>query len=159
MSAGIFASRLGLSTLLLERLMPGGQVINAEVIEDYPGFKNPISGAELVGKMQEQAMAVGTEIRLCEVTGISRINNYWRINIKETRSQGRDQTRGSWCFLLRNLRRSIFHRSASVCYWRRRFSSYRGTCSNGVRFKNRRILPGKHLAWPANSTRSSDRGR
>ncbi|HAE34024.1 MAG TPA: thioredoxin-disulfide reductase, partial [Dehalococcoidia bacterium] len=64
LSAGIFASRLGLNTLLLERLMPGGQVINAEVIEDYPGFENPISGAELVGKMQEQAMAVGTEIRL-----------------------------------------------------------------------------------------------
>ena len=79
LSAGIFASRLGLNTLLLERLMPGGQVINAEVIEDYPGFEDPISGAELVGKMQEQAMAVGTEIRLCEVTGISRINNYWSV--------------------------------------------------------------------------------
>ncbi len=79
LSAGIFASRLGLNTLLLERLMPGGQVINAEVIEDYPGFENPISGAELVGKMQEQAMAVGTEIRLTEVTGISRINNYWSV--------------------------------------------------------------------------------
>ena len=46
LSAGIFASRLGLNTLLLERLMPGGQVINAEVVEDYPGFENPISGAE-----------------------------------------------------------------------------------------------------------------
>ncbi len=59
--------------------MPGGQVINAEVVEDYPGFENPIPGAELVGKMQEQAMAAGTEIRLSEVTGISRINNYWSV--------------------------------------------------------------------------------
>ena len=71
MSSGIFASRLGLNTLLLEQLMPGGQVINSENIEDYPGFPEGISGAELAAKMQEQAMANGVVIELSEVTGLS----------------------------------------------------------------------------------------
>ena len=62
MSSGIFASRLGLNTLLLEQLMPGGQVINSENIEDYPGFPEGISGAELTAKMQDQAMANGVDI-------------------------------------------------------------------------------------------------
>ena len=70
MSAGIFSARLGLNTVLLERLMPGGQVINAEKVEDYPGFPNGVSGAELVGLMQDQAMSAGTEISLTEVTEI-----------------------------------------------------------------------------------------
>ena len=70
MSAGIFSARLGLNTVLLERLMPGGQVINAEKVEDYPGFPNGVSGAELVGLMQEQAMSAGTEISLTEVMEI-----------------------------------------------------------------------------------------
>ena len=39
LTASIFAARLGLDTLLLERLMPGGQVINAETVEDFPGFQ------------------------------------------------------------------------------------------------------------------------
>ena len=34
LTAGIFASRMGLDTMLLEKLMPGGQVINSEKIED-----------------------------------------------------------------------------------------------------------------------------
>ncbi len=70
MSAGIFSARLGLNTVLLERLMPGGQVINAEKVEDYPGFPNGVSGAELVGLMQEQAMSAGTDISLTEVMEI-----------------------------------------------------------------------------------------
>ena len=70
MSAGIFSARLGLNTVLLERLMPGGQVINAEKVEDYPGFPNGVSGAELVGLTQEQAMSAGTDISLTEVMEI-----------------------------------------------------------------------------------------
>ena len=70
MSAGIFSARLGLNTVLLERLMPGGKVINAEKVEDYPGFPNGVSGAELVGLMQEQAMSAGTDISLTEVMEI-----------------------------------------------------------------------------------------
>ena len=54
LSAGIFASRLGLNTLLLERLMPGGQVINAEVIEDYPGLRIPYQELNLSEKCKSK---------------------------------------------------------------------------------------------------------
>ena len=35
LSAATFSARLGMDTVVLERLMPGGQIINAEIIEDY----------------------------------------------------------------------------------------------------------------------------
>ena len=47
LTAGIYTCRAGLRTLMLERLMPGGQVINAESIENFPGFPDGISGAEI----------------------------------------------------------------------------------------------------------------
>jgi len=83
LTASMFASRLGLDTLLLERLMPGGQVINAEIVEDFPGFPDRISGAELVAKMQEQAMKSGTEIILSEVINISASGTTWKVTTHE----------------------------------------------------------------------------
>ena len=83
MSSGIFASRLGLNTLLLEQLMPGGQVINSENIEDYPGFPEGISGAELTAKMQDQAMANGVDIELSEVTGLSQECDQWMVQTSD----------------------------------------------------------------------------
>ena len=79
LSSGIFASRLGLNTVILEQLMPGGQVINSEHIEDYPGFPEGISGAELTAKMQEQAMSNGVDIELSEVTNVSYEENRWMV--------------------------------------------------------------------------------
>ena len=55
LTAGLYTCRAGLKTLLLERLMPGGQVINAELIENYPGFPDGIPGAEIGPLMQQQA--------------------------------------------------------------------------------------------------------
>ena len=60
LSAATFSARLGMDTVVLERLMPGGQIINAEFIEDYPGINRGISGAELTGIMQEQACLLYT---------------------------------------------------------------------------------------------------
>ena len=56
LTAGMFASRLGLDTVLLEQLMPGGQIINAEKIENFPGILEDISGADLASIVQTQAM-------------------------------------------------------------------------------------------------------
>ena len=66
LSAATFSARLGMDTVVLERLMPGGQIINAEFIEDYPGISHGISGAELTGIMQDQAMSAAADIRLSE---------------------------------------------------------------------------------------------
>ena len=59
LTAGMYAGRAGLKTLVLERMMTGGQVINAEKIENYPGFPEGITGFELGPKLQKQATQAG----------------------------------------------------------------------------------------------------
>ena len=78
LTAGIYTCRAGLKTLMLERLMPGGQVINAESIENFPGFPDGISGAEIGPLMQQQAMKYGLEIRLGEVEELAQNGSYWQ---------------------------------------------------------------------------------
>ena len=80
LTAGIYACRAGLRTLMLERLMPGGQVINAESIENFPGFPDGISGAEIGPLMQQQAMKYGLEIQLGEVDELERDGANWRMS-------------------------------------------------------------------------------
>ena len=79
MTAGMYASRHGLKSVLLERLMTGGQIINAEKIENFPGFPGGISGAEFGPLLQDQATAQGLEIRLSEVTGLRRQGPAWLV--------------------------------------------------------------------------------
>jgi len=62
LSAGIYASRAEVGTVLLERGIPGGLVINTENIENYPGFSNGINGYELITQMENQARRFGLEI-------------------------------------------------------------------------------------------------
>ena len=50
--------------------MGGAQIINVETIENFPGFPQGISGAELAPAVQEQAMDAGAELILAEVTGV-----------------------------------------------------------------------------------------
>jgi thioredoxin reductase (NADPH) len=62
LTAGIYATRAKLNTVLLERLNVGGLVATTDWVENYPGFPEGISGAELTKKMEEQAVKFGTEI-------------------------------------------------------------------------------------------------
>jgi len=72
----MYAARYGLRTVIIERLMGGNQIINAEKIEDFPGFPQGVSGAELAPLMQEQAMSAGAEFLMAEATGIVQDNPY-----------------------------------------------------------------------------------
>ncbi|PKB80775.1 MAG: hypothetical protein BZY88_07970 [SAR202 cluster bacterium Io17-Chloro-G9] len=76
MTAGIFAARHGLRTGLVERMMGGAQIINIEKIENFPGFPQGISGAELAPATQEQAMDAGVEFIMAEAGPISRDGDY-----------------------------------------------------------------------------------
>ncbi|WP_409302663.1 thioredoxin-disulfide reductase [Peribacillus sp. SCS-155] len=60
MTAAVYTSRANLSTLMLERGMPGGQMANTEEVENYPGFES-ILGPELSTKMFEHAKRFGAE--------------------------------------------------------------------------------------------------
>ena len=55
LSAGLYAARARLSTLLIEKGIFGGQIANAERVENYPGFPDGISGYELGELMHRQA--------------------------------------------------------------------------------------------------------
>lgn len=55
LSAGIYAARAGLHTILLEGAFTGGQAAMTHLIENYPGFPKGINGAELGMQMEEQA--------------------------------------------------------------------------------------------------------
>ncbi|HHS12732.1 MAG TPA: thioredoxin-disulfide reductase [bacterium] len=62
LTAGLYAARADLKTAMLERLMPGGQVAATDWVENYPGFVEGISGADLTQKMEKQARRFGLEI-------------------------------------------------------------------------------------------------
>src|SRR3989338_1082009 len=69
LTAGIYAQRARLKTLLLEKEMLGGQIAVSDVIENYPGFPS-ISGAGLMEKFEQQARGLGLEIKLTDVIDI-----------------------------------------------------------------------------------------
>lgn len=67
LTAGIYAARSRLRTILLERLAPGGQVLTTDQVENYPGFPEGISGFDLVDRMKRQAEKFGLLIQNQEV--------------------------------------------------------------------------------------------
>lgn len=70
LSACVYTLRNGLSTLLIESTGLGGQIINADTIENFPGFPHGIMGPDLVAAMQEQVLDLGLELALGQVTGL-----------------------------------------------------------------------------------------
>ena len=59
--AGMYAGRGMLRTLVIERGLPGGELLNTELIEDYPGFES-ILGRELADRMTKHALKFGAEL-------------------------------------------------------------------------------------------------
>jgi thioredoxin reductase (NADPH) len=70
LSAGIYSARARLSTLLIEKGAIGGQIVNAELVENYPGFADGINGVDLTETMHRQAVKFGIETMYAEVTAI-----------------------------------------------------------------------------------------
>lgn len=75
MTAAVYSSRANLSTLMIERGIPGGQMANTEEVENYPGFEN-ILGPELSTKMFEHAKKFGAEYAYGAVSEIIDGNEY-----------------------------------------------------------------------------------
>ncbi len=70
LSAGLYAARARMKTVLVERVFMGGQIVNTGTIENYPGFPKGIAGPELAAAFEEQASNAGLEYTFGEVTGI-----------------------------------------------------------------------------------------
>ncbi|MCF8128107.1 MAG: thioredoxin-disulfide reductase [Deltaproteobacteria bacterium] len=62
LTAGLYAARARLKTVLLEKLAPGGQILTTEWVENYPGFPEGLSGYDLVDRMKRQAETFGLKI-------------------------------------------------------------------------------------------------
>ena len=62
LAAGLYTARMDLKAVLLDRGPLGGQLLNTELIEDYPGFES-ILGSELAVKMGDHARKFGLEVR------------------------------------------------------------------------------------------------
>ena len=74
LSAGIYTSRAKLKTVLLEKLVPGGQLLLTAQIENYPGFEKEIQGLELTQWMTNQAKNLGLNIVNDEVVSIKHVH-------------------------------------------------------------------------------------
>ena len=70
LTAGLYTARAGLKSLLIERGAFGGQMFNAPLVENYPGFPEGIPGAELGELMRKQAAKYGLKT---ETTGLTAI--------------------------------------------------------------------------------------
>ena len=70
LTSGIYAGRGQLSTLILEKGLPGGQIAQTQEVENYPGFPDVITGPELSQRMVQQAEKFGAVIEMDEVTGL-----------------------------------------------------------------------------------------
>lgn len=66
LTAGIYAGRAGLKTLIIEKFFSGGQASQTYEIENYPGFLK-IGGFDLMEKCEKQAKESGAEIQFCEI--------------------------------------------------------------------------------------------
>lgn len=75
MTAAVYTSRANLSTLMMERGVPGGQMANTEEIENYPGFDS-ILGPDLSNKMFDHAKKFGAEYAYGDIKEIIDGNEY-----------------------------------------------------------------------------------
>jgi thioredoxin reductase (NADPH) len=71
LTAGLYSARGGLQVLLIEKEVIGGQIANANRVDNYPGFPEGISGFELARLIHQQATNHGLETMSGEVTGLT----------------------------------------------------------------------------------------
>lgn len=84
LAAAVYGSSEGLRTLLVEHSAPGGQAAQSSRIENYLGFPNGLSGADLARRAVTQAQRFGTEILVpAEVTKVVRNDPYRTLHLAD----------------------------------------------------------------------------
>ena len=83
MTAGLYAARARMNVLLLEKAVPGGQVLITDWVENYPGFPEGISGYDLSEKMRIQAEQMNLKMETAEVHSIDVSGDVKHIVLKE----------------------------------------------------------------------------
>lgn len=79
MTAAVYTARSNLSTVMIERGVPGGQMANTEEVENYPGYES-ILGPDLANKMLDHAKKFGTEYAYGDIKEIVDGHPYKKVN-------------------------------------------------------------------------------
>jgi thioredoxin reductase (NADPH) len=78
-TAAIYAARAGLKPLILTGLKVGGQLMDTGDVENFPGYKNGITGPVMMEDLKEQALRFGTEIKYTLATNVDISNKPFKI--------------------------------------------------------------------------------
>jgi len=87
MTAALYAGRFNMKALVVGEV-PGGLMINTDIIENYPGYLK-ISGVELTMKMQEQVQAQGIEIKMEKATSVEKTNHGFKVSTANESFEGK----------------------------------------------------------------------
>ena len=79
LTAALYVQRYGLNAIVLEKLFPGGQLTAANIIENYPGFPEGVSGPELVERFRAHAERFGAEIVADTIHKVEPDGDRWRL--------------------------------------------------------------------------------
>src|SRR3989338_5237605 len=88
-TAAIYASRARLNTVLFEKSTPGGQIALTDVVENYPGFPEGVTGTDISLRMEAQAKRYGTEVVYEEAAGIEKKNGIFQVKAQNQTFQAR----------------------------------------------------------------------
>ena len=89
LGAAIYTGRSRLNTLVLEKAMPGGQILLTDWVENYPGFPDGVSPFELMENFRRQADKFGAKIDMKEVQSIRKEKKLWVVTCSDTEHQTR----------------------------------------------------------------------
>lgn len=81
-TAALYSSRAQLDTLVIEKMFSGGQMATTDVMENYPGFEEPIGGSDLALRMEKQARKFGTVVLNDEVLELDLNSNIKKVKTK-----------------------------------------------------------------------------
>ncbi|MGB8951828.1 MAG: thioredoxin-disulfide reductase [Candidatus Aminicenantales bacterium] len=79
LAAAIYTGRAKLNTLVLEKAIPGGQILLTDLVENYPGFPDGAVPSVLMENFHKQALKFGAKIETDEAKGIRRKGDLWVI--------------------------------------------------------------------------------
>ena len=90
LAAAVYTGRGRLQTVVLEKAIPGGQILLTDWVENYPGFPDGIAPFDLMDNFRKQAERFGAVIETDEAKGIRREERYWVVagQSKDYRARG-----------------------------------------------------------------------
>ncbi|MDP2934031.1 MAG: thioredoxin-disulfide reductase [bacterium] len=89
LTAGIYASRANLKTLIIAGFTPGGQLVNTTEVENFPGFPEGVQGPELMEKITKQAVRFGAEMVAETVSEVDFKNQPFSVKTEKNSYQAR----------------------------------------------------------------------